>query len=339
MASAVKRSMGGSSVACDGRVVQEGCVFVSDFQHQPVLLEQALHWLRPQAHGTYIDCTIGGAGHSLALLGQQPDIQLVGIDQDKQALKKAEQALATYRSQVTLIHDNFRRLGRIAEDYGITNVQGIFMDIGVSSHQLDARERGFSYQSDAPLDMRMDTEGQQLTAYDLVNHMTQAELAKIIRVYGEERWAARIAAFIAEARKTGSIASTAELVDIIKQAIPAKARREGPHPARRTFQALRIAVNEELAALESALGQAVDLLAPAGRLVVISFHSLEDRIVKEFFRQCTGVCACPPGLPVCRCGAKQTLKILTKRPVTADNEEVMRNPRARSAKLRAAERL
>ncbi|MGE5576397.1 MAG: 16S rRNA (cytosine(1402)-N(4))-methyltransferase RsmH [Syntrophothermus sp.] len=240
--------------------------------------------------------------------------------------------------RVTLVRANFARLAQVLEGLGIREVDGVLFDIGVSSHQLDEVERGFSYQQDAPLDMRMDP-ATGTTAADLVNNLPQEELSQIIAAYGEERWAKRIAGFIVERRKHGPISTTGELVDVIKAAIPAGARRGGPHPAKRTFQALRIVVNNELEALESGLKAAIEALHKGGRVCVITFHSLEDRIVKEIFKEKTRACQCPPGLPICVCGGRPVLKILTKKPVLPGAEELAANPRSRSAKLRAVERL
>lgn len=240
--------------------------------------------------------------------------------------------------QVTLVRANFARLAEVLKELGIPAVDGVIFDIGVSSHQLDEAERGFSYQKDAPLDMRMDP-ASRTTAADLVNRLPLEELNRIIAAYGEERWAKRIAEFIVERRKHGPISTTGELVDAIKAAIPAGARRNGPHPAKRTFQALRIAVNDELGALESGLKAAVEALREGGRVCVITFHSLEDRIVKEVFRDKARACQCPPHQPVCTCGGRPVLRILTRKPVLPDAEEIAANPRSRSAKLRAAERI
>lgn len=312
---------------------------MKEFQHEPVLIDDVLRFLQVRSKEAYIDCTLGGAGHSLAILKYQPDITLVGIDQDEEALQHARERLAPFGAAVHFVHDNFANLVEIAAAVGIHRAAGVLMDIGVSSYQLDEGGRGFSYQHDAPLDMRMNPRDAGETAYDLVNQWSQKDLAHIIATYGEERWAARIAKFIVERRSSEPIRTTGQLVEVIKAAIPAGARREGPHPAKRTFQALRIAVNKELEVLEKALAGAVQILKPQGRLVVITFHSLEDRIVKEFFRSQSSGCICPPNLPVCRCGFVPTVKVLTRKPVTADQQELSQNPRARSAKLRAAERM
>lgn len=291
------------------------------FVHQPVLLQEVLAYLVQEPAGVYIDCTIGGGGHALAVLEQlSPAGFLLGIDQDQIALQAAAERLQTYRDQVKLVQGNFRQLQEIWQESALPAPQGILFDLGVSSPQLDEKERGFSYQEDAPLDMRMD-QRQHLTAAEIVNTWPEAELAHIIRQYGEERWAARIASFIVKRRKQQRLSTTGELVDVIKAAIPAAARRRGPHPARRTFQALRIAVNDELGALQVGLEAARCILAPAGRVCVISFHSLEDRIVKHTFRAWA---------------EENDFNILTKKPVTPSAKETEANPRARSAKLRVA---
>ncbi|NLL88695.1 MAG: 16S rRNA (cytosine(1402)-N(4))-methyltransferase RsmH [Firmicutes bacterium] len=309
-----------------------------EFAHQPVLLNEVLWGLNLKSNGIYVDCTLGGGGHSLAILEAQPDCRVIGIDRDPQAFDAARPRLACFGARVELVHGNFRNIDQILSNLNIHAVHGIIMDIGVSSPQLDHAERGFSYQHDARLDMRMDPI-QQVTAYDLVNNLSRRELARIIREYGEERWAARIAEFVDKYRQKQPIETTNQLVSIIKAAIPKKARIEGPHPAKRTFQALRIAVNDELGALTEALEKATELLQPGGRLCVITFHSLEDRIVKRFFNRISNPCSCPPDLPVCSCGKRQLVTVVTKKPLTASRAELAVNPRARSAKLRVSERL
>ncbi|HOS70103.1 MAG TPA: 16S rRNA (cytosine(1402)-N(4))-methyltransferase RsmH, partial [Bacillota bacterium] len=261
-----------------------------------------------------------------------------GIDQDSNAIDAAKRRLEAYKDNVVIVRDNFRNIKAIALQKGFKEVDGILLDIGVSSHQLDEKERGFSYMHDGPLDMRMDTES-SLNASDIVNNSSEQELIRILRDYGEEKWAVRIAKFIAEERKNSRIDTTFKLVDIIQRAIPAAARRDGGHPAKRTFQALRIAVNDELQVLEEALIDAARLLKPGGRLVVITFHSLEDRIVKKIFNNMEKPCTCPPQLPVCACGKEPLLRVITKKPVTAGEEELKTNTRSKSAKLRAAERV
>jgi len=310
-----------------------------DFQHRPVLLAETLEYLQCRPGSIIVDCTVGGAGHAAAVAERiRPSGRLIGFDQDAAAIAAAGAKLAVYADMVTLVHANFSSLAASLEQLAITAVDGILFDLGISSYQLDTPERGFSYQHEAPLDMRMDPRA-EVSAREMVNELPEAELAKIIAEYGEERWAKRIAAFIAAERARKAITTTGELVDIIKKAIPAAARREGPHPARRTFQSLRIAVNNELGALEKALGQAIAVLRPGGRLCVISFHSLEDRIVKQVFREYASGCTCPPQLPVCVCGKQKTIEVITRKPVLPAAAELAENPRARSAKLRVAEKL
>ena len=308
------------------------------FAHEPVLLQETIKALDLKAGEVYVDCTLGGAGHSLGMLATEPSLRLIGIDQDIEALERAKYRLAAYGSQVTLVKDNFRNLRLILQKLNISQVAGVLMDIGVSSPQLDDAERGFSYHKDARLDMRMDQDA-CLDAWTVVNTYDEQELRKIISDYGEERWAARIAQFIAAERVNKSIDTTGDLVRVIKQAIPAGARAAGPHPARRTFQALRIAVNDELEALKSALEQAVEVLKPGGRLAVITFHSLEDRIVKEYFQSLLGKCTCPPDLPVCICENEPVVSLVNRKPIEASPRELETNARARSAKLRAVEKL
>ncbi|MDW7651084.1 MAG: 16S rRNA (cytosine(1402)-N(4))-methyltransferase RsmH [Bacillota bacterium] len=306
------------------------------FSHEPVLLSETMALLKPKPGEVIMDGTVGGGGHSRAILeGIMPGGRLIAVDQDKEALAAAKETLASRDGQIDFVHNNFGNIKAILSSLGIPALDGILLDIGVSSHQLDEDERGFSFHADAPLDMRMNLEG-PVTAADLVNTLAEDELSKVIRDYGEELWARRIAQFIVTKRKTSPIDTTGQLVDVIKAAIPARARRRGPHPARRTFQALRIAVNDELGVLERAVTDGIDCLRPGGRLVIITFHSLEDRIVKKMFQQAAGGCQCPPGLPQCVCGNTPLVKVLTGKPVQAADEELSKNPRARSAKLRAA---
>ena len=311
-----------------------------DFNHKPVLLDECIESLNIKSDGIYVDGTLGGAGHSLEILKRLDKGTLVGIDQDEFALRVSQERLEKVQgsANLVLIKGNFRDMEKLLRLNGINAVDGILLDIGVSSHQLDEAERGFSYMQDAPLDMRMDRE-QELDAATIVNTYGESEIRDIIRDYGEENWAARIASFIVRARSEKRITTTGQLVDIIKAAIPAKARREGPHPAKRTFQALRIAVNDELEALRDAIGEAVEILKPGGRLAIITFHSLEDRIVKTEFSIREKPCTCPPSFPVCVCNKKPELKVLTKKPIVPSGHEIENNPRARSAKLRIAERL
>jgi 16S rRNA (cytosine1402-N4)-methyltransferase len=310
-----------------------------DFYHLPVLADEVVQGLKLKSGGVYVDCTLGGGGHSeLILKGTAPDGCLVALDQDPEALAAAQKRLISYKPRVTFIKSNFSRLAEVLDDLGIVTVDGVLFDLGTSSYQLDNPDRGFSYQHDAPLDMRMDPD-REITAGMLVNNMTVEELTEVIRNYGEERWASRIAEFICEERKRRPIKTTGDLVEIIKKAIPAGARREGPHPAKRTFQALRIAVNGELQILKAAVKSAVHVLKPGGRICVITFHSLEDRIIKDLFRELASPCTCPRDFPVCVCGGKKVLQIVTTKPVLPSEEELAVNPRARSAKLRIGEKV
>ncbi|PKM80638.1 MAG: 16S rRNA (cytosine(1402)-N(4))-methyltransferase [Firmicutes bacterium HGW-Firmicutes-14] len=308
------------------------------FHHVPVMLDEVIMYLNLQQGGTYVDCTLGGGGHTLEIIKKiLPGGRVIGIDQDPNALEAAKKTLEEYRENITFVHGNFYRLREIAAELRLGQADGVLFDLGVSSHQLDEGERGFSYRFDAPLDMRMNP-GDPVTAEKLVNELTEEELAAILSEYGEERWAKRIAAFIAGQRENRPIRTTGELVEIIKKAIPAGARREGPHPAKRTFQALRIAVNDELNRFAEALKGAIDILKPGGRVCVISFHSLEDRITKEVFREAARTCICPPEMPVCRCDKQKLVRIITGKPVLSRPDEITANPRARSAKLRVAEK-
>jgi 16S rRNA (cytosine1402-N4)-methyltransferase len=313
-------------------------MFNMDREHKPVLLEETIEYLNCKKDGIYIDGTLGRGGHTEVILEKlQGTGMLIGIDRDIEAINKVKERYGNLEN-LFLFHDNYVNIPAIMEKMGIKEVDGMLFDLGVSSPQFDNPERGFSYNYDAPLDMRMDQE-QKLTAADLVNGYSQEELTRIIRDYGEEKWASRIAEFIVNYRKRKPIESTLELVEIIKAAIPAAARRTGGHPARRTFQALRIATNDELNQLEEMLDRVVPYLRKGGRICVISFHSLEDRIVKNKFRELAWKCTCPPDFPVCVCGQKAELKIITRKPVTASEEELGDNPRARSAKLRVAEKI
>ncbi|KAF0215748.1 MAG: hypothetical protein FD174_3994 [Geobacteraceae bacterium] len=286
-----------------------------------------------------MDGTVGGAGHAVEILeASSPDGRLIGLDRDAEALKAAALRLAPYKERASLLHMNFAGVAEGLAELGIEEIDGFLLDLGVSSYQLDKGDRGFSFQHDAPLDMRMDT-GSGAPAADLVNTLPEEELARIIREYGEERWAKRIASFIVRARVESPIITTLQLVDIIKGAIPRAKWEERLHPATRTFQALRIAVNEELTSLEQGLASGLRLLKKGGRAVVISFHSLEDRIVKNTIRTLAQGCVCPKTIPVCVCGKTPALRILTGKPVMAGEPEVAANPRARSARLRGAEKL
>jgi len=303
------------------------------------LLAEVTHYLSPHPGSIVVDCTLGGAGHAKEIASKiAPDGLLVGIDQDDAALAAAAITLRLGQ-QTRFIKGNFGDLDALLAGAKVPYVDGFLFDLGVSSPQLDFAERGFSYKTDAALDMRMDPAAGGITAADVVDSYSEADLARVIRDYGEERWASRIAAFIVAARARRPVSTTFELVDVIKAAVPAAARKDGPHPARRTFQALRIEVNGELEVLEKALDSAVRWLVPGGRIVVISYHSLEDRVVKQTFARHALGCTCPPELPVCVCGATPVLRVLTRRAVVPTDEEIERNPRSRSAKLRAAEKL
>lgn len=311
---------------------------MSDFRHLSVMPDEVIRFLALKDTGIYLDGTLGGGGHSRLILENAPQATLVGIDRDQAALAAAGKVLATFGERFRPVHGDFAGLAGHLAQRGLTSLDGFILDLGVSSHQLDTRERGFSFQQDAPLDMRMDTSHGE-TAADLLNDLPEQELERIIADYGEERWARRIAAFIVKAREASPITSTFQLVDIIKGAVPKAKWDERIHPATRTFQGLRIAVNHELESLEQGMRAALDLLKPGGRGVIISFHSLEDRIVKHIFREYAEGCTCPRQLPVCACGKTPRVKVLTGRPVTATQQETDENPRARSAKLRAVEKL
>ena len=309
-----------------------------EFAHTSVLLEETIEGLAIKPDGIYVDGTLGGAGHSSHIAARLRTGRLIGIDQDAEAIEAATKRLEPWQEHVTLVRDNYCNLPAVLNSLGIDKVDGIMLDLGVSSYQLDNAERGFSYRYDTALDMRMD-QRQTLTAKTIVNEWSQAELFRCIRDYGEDKFAQNIAKHIVQAREKKPIETTGELNDIIRAAIPAKMREKGGHPSKRTFQAIRIACNRELEVLENSLDAFIDRLAPGGRLCIITFHSLEDRIVKQMFASYTVGCTCPPELPVCMCGNVPTLKVLTRKPLVATAEEVERNPRARSAKIRVAERL
>ncbi|HIJ81766.1 MAG TPA: 16S rRNA (cytosine(1402)-N(4))-methyltransferase RsmH [Desulfuromonadales bacterium] len=311
---------------------------MADFHHLPVLPEEVIRFLEPAGEGTYLDGTLGGGGHAALILENAPDALLIGIDHDRSALAAAGAKLEHLGKRAHLLHGNFADCAALLNGIGIGKIDGFILDLGVSSHQLDTGERGFSFQKDAPLDMRMDHDGGE-TAAELISRLDEGELEHIIREYGEERWARRIASFIVRERAESPIDTTFRLVDIIKGAVPKAAWDDRIHPATRTFQGLRIAVNSELESLERGMKAALDLLKPGGRGVVISFHSLEDRIVKQIFREYATGCTCPRQLPVCVCGNHPRVRVLTGRPVTASPGEINQNPRARSAKLRAVEKL
>ena len=301
--------------------------------------KEVLRCLSPERGGVFADGTLGGGGHAELVLSALPASgRLIGIDRDDDALLAAGNRLKGYGDRFTAVKGNFFETRRILNELNIAKLDGMLVDLGVSSYQLDNPERGFSYHIDAHLDMRMD-QNASFSAYDVVNGYDHGELTRILREYGEEKWASRIASFIVDARKKQPLNSTFELVELIKAAIPASARREGGHPAKRTFQAIRVEVNGELAGLKQALADIVDCLAPGGRLGVITFQSLEDRIAKQVFAELQNPCTCPKSAPVCICGKKPKVRILTRKPLTAQQEEVDENPRAKSAKLRAVEKL
>ncbi|MGM9977243.1 MAG: 16S rRNA (cytosine(1402)-N(4))-methyltransferase RsmH [Clostridium sp.] len=309
-----------------------------EFKHISVLLNECLEGLDIKENGTYVDCTLGGAGHSSHILEKlSSQGTLIGIDQDNDALKAAKEKLRDY-SNVKFVHNNFYNIDSILTSLNIPKVDGILMDLGVSSYQLDEGERGFSYMKDAPLDMRMDRD-REFSAYEVVNTYSEEDLYRIIRDYGEEKFAKKIAKFIVDKRADKPIETTLELVEVIKAAIPAKARREGPHPAKRTFQAIRIEVNGELAILNKAIEDGVEHLNKGGRMAIITFHSLEDRIVKLKYRELANPCTCPKEFPVCICGKKPLVKIISRKAIEPSKEEVEQNPRSRSAKLRILEKL
>ncbi|MBQ4649681.1 MAG: 16S rRNA (cytosine(1402)-N(4))-methyltransferase RsmH [Firmicutes bacterium] len=309
-----------------------------EFRHTSVLFEECMEGLNIKPDGIYVDGTLGGGGHSSGIcerLGEEG--LLIGIDRDRDALNAAEARLAEYPCRKIFVQSNYSDIKDVLDDLGIEEIDGALLDLGVSSFQLDNPERGFSYMQEAPLDMRM-SQDDDFTAYDVVNTYSAEELRNIIHKYGEERWAARIADFIVKARKDKPLENTAELVDVIKAAIPAAARRDGPHPAKRTFQAIRIEVNDELGQLERAIDEFCDVLAPDGRLCVITFHSLEDRIVKDIINKRINPCTCPKEFPVCVCGKVGDILKKSGKPIPPSAEEVEANPRARSAKLRVAQK-
>ena len=310
---------------------------MSGFHHVSVLLEECVTGLNIRPEGIYVDGTLGGAGHSCRIAERLTTGRLIGIDRDPVALKAAGERLAPYGDRVTLVHSNFCRMASVLEGLGISGVDGILLDLGVSSPQLDDGQRGFSYMADAPLDMRMDG-GDALTADTVVNTWSYEELKKILYEYGEERYAPAIASAIVRRRETAPIRTTLELVDVIRSAMPPAALREKQHPAKRSFQAIRIAVNDELNSVAKAMEDAIPLLNSGGRLAVITFHSLEDRIVKNAMAAAAKGCICPPEFPVCVCGRKPQVDILTRKPIVSAPQELERNPRARSAKLRICQK-
>lgn len=316
----------------------------NEYRHIPVLLSECIEALHLYEGQTYVDATLGGAGHSLEVakrIGRSG--HLIGIDQDEVARRAARERLEALpddiRPTIDVVEGNFGDLDSLLVVAQIPSIDAILFDLGVSSVQIDTPARGFSFKETGPLDMRMDPSKNTLTAAEIINTYNAADLARVIRQYSDERWASRIADFVVEARKEHPITETEQLVDIIKAAVPASARRAGGHPAKRTFQALRIEVNGELDVLRSGLQAAVRWLAPGGHIAVISYHSLEDRIVKDLFKKLSQGCTCPPDLPICVCGNKPILKVLTRKPILPTPEEIKRNPRSRSAKLRVAQRL
>lgn len=307
-----------------------------DFHHIPVLFEECIDGLCIREDGIYVDGTLGGAGHSSAIAGHLKTGRLIGIDRDENAIAAASARLAPFGERVTIVKNNFSNIKQVLADLHIDKIDGALLDLGVSSHQLDEPERGFSYMHDAPLDMRMDRSAAQ-SAYDVVNGYSEEDLTRIIRSYGEENWAKRIAAFIAKRRAMKPVRTTGELVSIIKEAIPAGARQEGGHPAKRTFQAIRIEVNGELEILKDAVRDFTEVIKPGGRLCIITFHSLEDRIIKDAYAELAQGCTCPREFPVCVCGGKPRVKIITKKPIVATAQELEHNSRSKSAKLRIAQ--
>ncbi len=311
---------------------------MSEFHHVSVLLWECIDGLNIKPDGIYVDGTLGGAGHSSQIVQRLTTGRLIGIDRDQVALAAAGQRLEPYKDRVTLVHSNFCEIKQVLADLEIDGVDGILLDLGVSSPQLDDGERGFSYMADAPLDMRMNR-SDALTAYHVVNQWSYEELRRILFDYGEERYAPKIAAAICARREAKPIETTLELVDIIRSAMPAAALREKQHPAKRSFQAIRIAVNDELGSVEKVMRDAIDCLNPGGRLAIITFHSLEDRIVKVGMQNAAKGCTCPPSFPVCVCGKKPRVNLITRKPIVSGDEELEINPRARSAKLRVCEKL
>ena len=312
---------------------------MSSFVHQPVLLHETIAELVTKKDGLYVDCTLGGGGHTEAILKSCPEARVIGIDQDREALRASAERLAPFGDRAVFVWNNFSQLGKILDELGVEKADGFLFDLGISSPQLDNGERGFSYQHDAPLDMRMNRDKEQVTAKDIVNRYSEEEIAEIIFRYGEERWAKRIAAFIVERRKEKPLETTGELVSVIKAAIPKKVREDGHHPAKKTFQALRIAVNDELNIIAPAMECAAEHLNPGGKLAVISFHSLEDRIVKETMKYLATDCVCPPHQVICTCDKEKLIKVTVRKPICASEEELKENPRARSAKLRVGMRI
>ena len=309
-----------------------------EFKHISVLFEETISGLNIKDNGIYVDGTMGGGGHSFGILSKGKNISLIGIDQDKEAILASKKRLAEFGDKVTFVNDNFQNIKNILAELGIFGIDGVVLDLGVSSYQLDNAERGFSYMKDAFLDMRMNRDN-EFSAYDVVNRYSKEELTRVFYEYGEEKWSSRIAQFIVERRQKEEIKTTFELVDIIKAAIPQKAREQGSHPAKRVFQAIRIEVNDELGILKRTIEDIVELLNPGGRVCIITFHSLEDRIVKKVFTQLATGCTCPKSFPVCVCNNKPKVKVITKKPILPSEYEEEINKRSKSAKLRIAEKI
>ena len=309
-----------------------------DFEHASVLLDETIRELKIKPDGIYLDGTLGGGGHAFHVLNRLSEKgRYIGIDQDEDAIRASTKRLAPFQDKVTIVRDNYVNMPKVLKDLGISRVDGILLDLGVSSFQLDEKDRGFTYREDVPLDMRMD-QRQTFSARDIVNGYSEQELFHIIRDYGEDKFAKNIAKHIAAEREKAPIETTGQLIEVIKHAIPMKVRAVGGHPAKRTFQAIRIECNRELEVLKTSLDQMIELLNPEGRLCIITFHSLEDRIVKRAFRKNENPCTCPPNFPICTCGNESKGKVITRKPILPTEEELMRNKRAKSSKLRVFER-
>ena len=309
-----------------------------EFKHISVLLDKSIEYLGVKDNGVYVDGTLGGGGHSYKLLSSNEKCRLIGIDQDKEAISAARKRLDVFSDRITLVNNNFCRIKEILKSLHTDKIDGALLDLGVSSYQLDNASRGFSYMHDAPLDMRMNADGGK-SAYDVINSYSEEELSRIFFEYGEEKWSKRVAQFITEYRKKKNVETTFELVEIIKAAIPKGAREEGGHPAKRIFQAVRIEVNNELGILEQSIKDFTEALNKNGRLAIITFHSLEDRIVKKTFANLARGCTCPKSFPVCVCGNKPSVRIITRKPILPDDTEIENNSRSKSAKLRVIEKL
>lgn len=309
-----------------------------EFKHISVLFDETINSLNVKDRGIYVDGTLGGGGHSQGILERAKDVRLIGIDRDIEAIGAAKARLNEYEQNITFINDNFSNIKQILNELNIDKIDGAVLDLGVSSYQLDNAERGFSYMHDAMLDMRMNA-NDEISAYEIVNNYSKEELTKIFYEYGEEKWSARVAEFIVEKRKQKPVETTLELVDIIKAAIPKKVRVEGSHPAKRIFQAIRIEVNNELGILKDTVSDIVEVLNPGGRMAVITFHSLEDRIIKKAFMDLAMGCVCPKSFPVCVCNRQPIVKIISKKPILPTGKEEEENPRSKSAKLRVIEKL